>query len=290
MRGFNRLGLLVAAACLLLIAGLPVNAETLSFGTWASATISELQSERQILLDKQQNAQNAKNRAEAARRYAVQLNDQPALAVAGQAIAAADTALKHLALALSHIEQRATAMQTLEAAGDKAPRAVVSRMRGEVKIHTRRGWKSLDPQRQITPGEIIRTGKDGYIELIFNDGSTINLDANTSLVLDSVDAETSNYRLLLGRIKANIKRLNRRRYRIRTPTAVLGVRGTEFIVESDGAGASAVVVLEGEISFAAIDSEESTVIRAGEFSAVRADGTLTAATKIDVSRLQNWWQ
>jgi ferric-dicitrate binding protein FerR (iron transport regulator) len=265
----------------------PASAENFSSASWADREKGALESERQRLLVKQQVAREAKEKAEAARQYAIKLDDQRALPVAEKAILIAEGALTRITASLGSGEQRLAAVQRIRTAGDDKPRAAASRLRGEVTIKTPEGWKTFGKHTLLGPGEVVRTGADGFAELMFNDGSRINLDANSSLMLESANGNTSTYRLTLGRIKAHVKRLGDRRYKVRTPTAICGVRGTEFVLETNEAGASAVVVLQGEVAFGAAESRQSLPVRSGELAILGPDGTFSGPDSIELKSLQN---
>ena len=280
----------VFVLCLLSITMQPAWANGFSSASWADSEERALESKRQELLLKQQKARDAKEKAEAARRYAIELDDHGALRVAEKAIQTAESALTRAAAALNANGQRLAAVQHLRSAAQDGPRAAASQLSGEVSVNSSEGWKPFGKDTLLGPGQVVRTGANGQVELMFNDGSRINLDANSSLELESAGAESSSYRLMMGRIKAYMKRLGERRFRVRTPTAVVAVRGTEFVLESNEAGASAVVVLHGEVAFGAADSRENVSVRSGQLAILAADGTLSGPEFIEVKSLQRWWE
>jgi len=92
----------------------------------------------------------------------------------------------------------------------------------------------------VKPGQVITTGPDGGAMFKLADGSTFEVYANSQV---KFRASQGNWRELLdvflGNVKVHIQRLGGQPNpnRVRTPTAVISVRGTTFHVNvEDGAG------------------------------------------------------
>jgi hypothetical protein len=89
--------------------------------------------------------------------------------------------------------------------------------------------------------DIIVTQEKGRIRFEMNDGSILTMGSSTKLVIDRsvYDAKkksrSSFFRLALGKARFWAKKLVDLRYskfKVRTPTAVVGVRGSDFIVKA----------------------------------------------------------
>jgi hypothetical protein len=110
---------------------------------------------------------------------------------------------------------------------------------------------------QASPGATVETGPDGYVLLIFPDQRFIRVDAGSSLHVDlalrladgSVQIQTT---LKRGGSLNNIKpgTPGNDGFILRTPTALTGVRGTEYRLKVDG-DSSQVETLRGEVYAAA---------------------------------------
>jgi len=93
----------------------------------------------------------------------------------------------------------------------------------------------------ITQGMTLRTSPKGYVTVQLADGSILKVQADTQARLDSsVKYEeagffASAWTVLRGRVESLVAHLTggQPRYQIKTPQAVLGVRGTEFRVATD---------------------------------------------------------
>ena len=100
--------------------------------------------------------------------------------------------------------------------------------------------------------EIIVTGHDGYARFEVCDGSTFEVFPDSKVVFH--DNPTPTYKdllnVIIGRIKVFIQHLNGPNYNsVTTPTAVISVRGTVFVVDvEDDDGTTVVAVDDGEVA------------------------------------------
>lgn len=257
---------------------------------WIERETARYGAERLSLSRKEQEALRARQKAESARDLALRINDQKALPIAKLAMETADKALARIRSAMGRTESRLRGVERLRSVPGSGAAAVASIVRGTVEVKTSEGWRKLDQQRPLQPGEEIRTGADGYAEVMFDDGSRVNLHARTSFKLESEGADESSYRLSMGRIKSEIERLGNRRYSVRTPTAVAGVRGTEYLLEATEEGATSLTVLRGEVAFGPAGSEPATLVRKGEMAIVGKDGSMQGPRKVELRALQPWWE
>lgn len=93
----------------------------------------------------------------------------------------------------------------------------------------------------INAGMTLRTRADGYVTVQLADGSILKVQADTEARLDTSQQYeaagffSSIWSVLRGRVESLVTHLTggEPRYQIKTPQAVLGVRGTEFRVYTD---------------------------------------------------------
>jgi hypothetical protein len=103
-----------------------------------------------------------------------------------------------------------------------------------------RGSAFLSPVRAEVPirsGDRIRTGPDGHVQLRFADGGLISIQPGSDFRVDSwaydSQRQRSFFELMQGSIRAVSGRIGKRDpedWRLRTPTATIGIRGTAFSV------------------------------------------------------------
>lgn len=143
-------------------------------------------------------------------------------------------------------------------------------------------------------GDIIRTG-EGRAKIMFEDNSLMTLDRNTDLRITEflfrkkAQQRESMFDLLQGRAKALVGQFfsSREDFRVRTPTAVAGVRGTHFLVEAAGgeSGDSKVTVFSGAVGVSDKDGNE-VLLEMGMRLGVGAGGFLGDPQKLAADLLQ----
>ena len=160
--------------------------------------------------------------------------------------------------------------------------AKITKFNGRVEVARNFDWKWVRavPDMLVQEGDWIRTGKKASAEVLQDDGTVIKLRPGTKLLFQANgtsktargEVRTTSVKLESGSILARVKKLARRdsRFEIRTPTATSFIRGTEFRVKVEEAGATRLEVLEGSVDF----GDESQVVSvAGNFgSLVTAEG------------------
>jgi len=127
----------------------------------------------------------------------------------------------------------------------------------------------------LYPGDTLITDQDGYVEFTFNRGDLFKLYEDSQITIDELSGreadEQPTLRLTLGFLWTRIKLSMAESFRpsFHTPTAVLGIRGTEFetVVAMDAA--STVTVDEGAV--AVETDKESVVVNAGKATEVEVD-------------------
>jgi hypothetical protein len=116
----------------------------------------------------------------------------------------------------------------------------------------------------IYEGDILKTGEKSHMVVAFNDKSRMTLKANTELAIEDhkfnandPDKNSATYKLIKGGMRALtglIGKLKREAYKVKTPTATIGIRGTGFDLVWLGAcgGGAASCGLSGSVWSGAI--------------------------------------
>jgi hypothetical protein len=128
-------------------------------------------------------------------------------------------------------------------AADTLPIAQVKKVTGQVVIQRsgrRLPAKVGDP---LFEKDIVETGPDGGIGITFVDNTVFSTGPDSQLALDEFQFDSNNFRgsMLadmrqgtLAVVSGDITRSSPGAMKIKTPTAVLGVRGTSFAVQVYG--------------------------------------------------------
>ena len=119
------------------------------------------------------------------------------------------------------------------------------------RIKVAKGQVTIERQGQSMPAvvgarlqaaDVVRTGADGSVGITMDDDSLLSAGASSELVLDryAFDATTNQGRFdaslnkgTLAVISGRIAKQAPGAMTVRTPNALLGVRGTEFVVSAN---------------------------------------------------------
>lgn len=130
---------------------------------------------------------------------------------------------------------------------------VVRQVEGALDANVR----ELRLQDEIYSNERINTGSDSAARLIFSDQTILSIGADSNVVLDRFvfDADPAKSTVALSMTKGVLRfvsgKLPKDVYQIRTPTALIGIRGTIFEVIVAANGATTVNVVEGIVAVSA---------------------------------------
>lgn len=118
---------------------------------------------------------------------------------------------------------------------------------GEIKTasgaaHVERDGKRLPAKvgMQVQQSDKLVTGADGAVGITFVDNTLVSAGPNSTLVIDSYRFDSTTHagkfdaslqRGSLAVISGRMVKQSPEAMRIRTPSSVLGVRGTEFVVK-----------------------------------------------------------
>lgn len=182
---------------------------------------------------------------------------------------------------------RAQAVSPQEASLDLG-RATIAAVKGDVAIRAANGSTLPSVRGQVLPAGTVVEIKKGSLVLDFADGSQAQLKGNTRVVLkDPAKEKYLSLELLVGKILTKIKkRLGMEpSFRMGTPTAVITVRGTEFMTEVGKQGKTEVYVYEGVVEVAGLlPGSRSVFVRPGFWTEVEPHRPPRPPTPIDRSQ------
>lgn len=113
--------------------------------------------------------------------------------------------------------------------------------------------RKLKPNDPVFGDETISTTRNSASQLRFIDETTLTVGPNSQVVLDkfvfdpntgkqevAINASVGVFRFVTGKLK-------KKAYRIKTPTATIGIRGTIFTMIVDQSGATDIIVEDGVV-------------------------------------------
>jgi len=135
---------------------------------------------------------------------------------------------------------------------------------------------------QIKPQQIIITGPDGYAQFKVSDGSTFEVFPNSRVTFRNTPGDWKDLlEMWVGRVKVHIEKLNGlpNHNRVRTPTAIISVRGTTFDVQVEEEDTTLVIVDEGLVEVRhALKGGEPKLLNTGEWIRVYKNTPLAQKT------------
>lgn len=129
---------------------------------------------------------------------------------------------------------------------------------------------------ELFEGDTLLTGAGGKIKVLFRDDSLVTLSGNARIEVTGyrVDAGTKLRKSVLTLVRGKVMSLVSRMYanpesgfEVKTKTAVAGVRGTRFVVET-GDGPDRVATFEGTVAVSRTDGKGQVTVAAGNYADV----------------------
>ncbi|MBN2356145.1 FecR domain-containing protein [candidate division KSB1 bacterium] len=137
-----------------------------------------------------------------------------------------------------------------------ATQGVVTYVEGRAFIKKQGGsaFQKLAPNSEVYPGDVIKTSKNGRVELIINRESVVRLKENTELTIEAFrDMEKKEGKTALnfsiGSLWSKIKQFKDKisRFELEMPTAIAGVHGTIYQTTVNSDSSAEVKVYDGEV-------------------------------------------
>ena len=114
--------------------------------------------------------------------------------------------------------------------------------KGDVRIERAGAKVPAAVGAAVQPADVIVTGADGLAGITFTDNSLVSLGPNSVFSIDKYRFDSTTHQgefessLTKGRLAAisgKMVKQSPEAMKVRTPSAIMGVRGTEFIVQVD---------------------------------------------------------
>ena len=141
--------------------------------------------------------------------------------------------------------------------------------------------------------DLIQTFDKGKVHLTLKGGDEIFLAPKTKILFEEKLEIKGSKRILNrtlklnGRLLAIIQRSDETPIQIRTPNAIVGVKGTEFVVEFLSK-ATNVGTLKGTVNLSSLTTGDSIDLEAGTMSSVHASGEVLPITEFSGELMQDF--
>ena len=159
--------------------------------------------------------------------------------------------------------------------------AKVTQLTGQVSVMRDSTPWALEVGNLVLIKQVIVTGNDGFAVLQVSDGSTFEVYPNSKVTFRN---NPSNWKdlldLWLGRVKVHIQKIGGQpnNNRVKTPTAVISVRGTVFDVVVEDEASTLVAVEEGQVAVSHAIFPSEKLVNEGESLRIYKDQPLAKRT------------
>ncbi|TGK07206.1 iron dicitrate transport regulator FecR [Leptospira semungkisensis] len=140
---------------------------------------------------------------------------------------------------------------------------------GDVKIQSAEGERKAEFGQSVSPADTIITGKNGSVEIMVANSGIVKVSKDTELsvaALTSEEGANVKVNLNYGKIVTMVRKENKNSdFRVVTPTALAGVRGTTFLtsVENPSGGKPNCAEEHCDVKFAVLEGSVA-VSKVGE--------------------------
>lgn len=150
----------------------------------------------------------------------------------------------------------------------------------------------------IHVGDTIQTGETGSAQLLFTDETRIVVGSNATLLIDSAlfrsdgTAEKFAVSLTRGAFRFASGKSDSSAYSLQTPTATLGVRGTEFDIYVDEDGLTWLALMDGEVSMCSTGLWPNCLVIRGSCAVLSVDSErqmAAPATREELDSIVGKW-
>lgn len=142
--------------------------------------------------------------------------------------------------------------------------AVVKIVRGDVDVLSLGKTVKLKIDDWVEDGSVVKTADKSFAKLIFIDKSQMNIGPNSEMKIEKFAANDSGViDLVKGKIRSQVTKdylqmdKGKSKLFIKTPNAVMGIRGTDFMISTNGK-TTAAILFEGEVVFNKRDADSTT--------------------------------
>jgi FecR protein len=144
--------------------------------------------------------------------------------------------------------------------------AMVKLIRGDAEAFQTGKSSKLKVDDWVSDGAVVKTAEKSFVKLVFIDKSQMNIGPSSEMKIEKFDDKDSGViDLVKGKIRSQVTKdylqiqdKDKSKLFIKTKTAVLGVRGTDFMVSTNGQN-TATVLFEGEVVFNKLESDGGTL-------------------------------
>jgi hypothetical protein len=170
---------------------------------------------------------------------------------------------------------------------------IVTSMIGKATVERNKIIINLSEGFYVHQKDKIKTFKDSKLQLTFNDNTVISLGQNSNFNIQSYFYDENQlektaltfgfYKGIFRSITGKIGKINPDKFKLKTKTATIGIRGTTFFIEKNE-NEETMSCTTGVIT---VGTKKNTkVVKKNQFTSVKKDGRLTKPAVIPPEKLK----
>jgi hypothetical protein len=148
--------------------------------------------------------------------------------------------------------------------------ATISALNGKANVIRDNHKISVDVGFKLNKNDIVKTAKNTKMQLIFKDDTIITLGQKTQIKINDYLFDEINPKVDLGlkngimkTLTGKIGKIAPKRFKIKTKNALIGIRGTFFILENKN-NVVKITMLDGATSFTSLDDMRTLLVPKGK--------------------------
>jgi hypothetical protein len=147
-------------------------------------------------------------------------------------------------------------------------------------------WKAAKKGQLIYSNDVVRTEKNAFALIKFNDTSTLRMGPSSEVQVYGENTPSST-QISSGEVGFNMAKQKDKPFQFTTPTAVASIRGTEGLFAIQINGTDFLTIIEGLVRFSNRVSNDTVDVGAGETGESSGDGKISVhkSTQDDLNRL-----
>lgn len=163
-------------------------------------------------------------------------------------------------------------------------------VKGDVKVESHGKITAAKIGLKVLPSDKVFTGKDSRAKIVMSDSNIINISPDTQMLIEKYvfnekkDEKNVTLNILYGKVRSTVNQKydgEKNKFQIKTPSAVAGVRGTDFLSQySKTTNTAKFVTFAGQVQVNGLDKTghmlTAVTVSPGQFT-VAANGTVPAA-------------
>ncbi|MFZ1080476.1 MAG: FecR family protein [Candidatus Kryptoniota bacterium] len=147
-------------------------------------------------------------------------------------------------------------------------------------------WSKAKKGDLIYGGDFVRTQKESFALIKFNDASTLRLGSSSEVQVYG-DRDPNSANVNSGDVGFTLTKRKNDQFEFTTPTSVASIRGTQGLLSVSLDGTDALTIVEGLVQFTNKFSNKSTNVGAGQTGESSKDGDINVhqSTQQELSKL-----